>query len=149
MSKKNEHVEARPERGQPRADERPPRVSLNSGRDILNVKGIKPDMHPVWVNEDQVPRFLDAGYTFVDYNVSFGSYHVNQGNELGARYARDVGMGMVAYLMEIPKSLKEEYDREEEERLRAGERAIYENARADGLDYGNILGGSVSGRSDK
>src|SRR6188768_1396408 len=98
---KVKQVESRPARGEIRA-ERPKRVPINGDRDILAVYGIKPDMHPCWVNFDMVQRFLNAGYTFVDYDVTFGSYHVNQGNSVGARYARDVGQGVTAFLMEIP-----------------------------------------------
>lgn len=102
-----EHTENRPARGENRA-ERPQRVPINGNVDILAVKGIKPDMHACWVNEPLVPRFQQAGYTFVDYDVSFGTYNVKQGNPLGARYARDVGQGVTAYLMEIPKEWWEE-----------------------------------------
>jgi hypothetical protein len=85
-----------------------------------------------------VPRYLDAGYSFVDYDVSFGSYHVNQGNPLGARYARDVGMGMVAYLMEVPEEYYQEDQRALEERIKASEAGIKNQGRASGLDHGEV-----------
>lgn len=136
-SERIKHVEERPARGETRA-ERPQRVPINGDRDILAVKGIRPDYHGCWVNEPLVPRYLDAGYTFVDYDVSFGSYHVHQGNPLGARYARDVGMGMVAYLMEIPLEYYNEDRLREEEQLKAAEAALERDARAKGLDHGTL-----------
>lgn len=136
-SERTKHVEERPARGETRA-ERPQRVPINGDIDILTVKGIRPDYHPCWVNERLVPRYLNAGYTFVDYDVSFGQHHVNQGNPLGARYVRDVGMGVQAYLMEIPQEYFDE-DRASEEKLRQDqEGSMLDKARAAGLDHGDL-----------
>jgi hypothetical protein len=135
---KVKHIEARPARGETRA-ERPQRVPINGDIDILTVRGIRPDYHPCWVNEDKVPKYLDAGYTFVESDVSFGSYHVNQGNPLGARYVRDVGGGKFAYLMEI---LKEYYDQDrlaEQTRIDARENALSADAASSGLDHGKLI----------
>lgn len=132
-----ERTEARPERGETRA-ERPQRVPINGNVDILAVKGIKPDMHECWVNEPLVPRYMQAGYTFVDYDVSFGSYNVKQGNPLGARYARDVGAGMTAYLMEIPTHLWDADQKAAQDELDASQAAMIGQARASGLDHGDI-----------
>ena len=136
-----ERTEARPERGETRA-ERPQRVPINGNVDILAVKGIKPDMHPCWVNEPLVPRYLQAGYTFVDYDVSFGSYNVKQGNPLGARYARDVGAGQTAYLMEIPTKYYEEDQQAMQDELDRAQETMNESARSQGLDHGEIKIGS-------
>lgn len=136
-NEKVKHIEDRPARGQTRA-ERPARTPINGIRDILAVKGIKPDMHPCWVNEGNVPRFLDAGYTFVDYDVSFGSYHVNQGNVFGARYARNMGQGVIGYLMEIPLELFNEQRAEEEKQLLNAELSMNHDARSSGLDHGAV-----------
>lgn len=134
---KNKQIVERPTRGQTRA-ERPKRVPINGDRDILAVQGIKPDMHPCWVNHYNVQRYLDAGYTFVNYDVTFGSHHVNQGNSVGARYARDVGQGVTAYLMEIPLEYYEQDRLAEAEELRRGEAALHTDARAMGLDHGDL-----------
>ncbi len=134
---KVKQIEARPARGETRA-ERPKRVPINGDRDILAVHGIKPDMHPCWVNSYNVQRFLDGGYAFVDYDVTFGSHHVNQGNSVGARYARDVGQGVVAYLMEIPKEFYDEDREREAQDLRESEGSIQGDARAMGLDHGDL-----------
>ncbi len=130
-------IENRPSRADTRA-ERAERVPINGIKNILNVTGIRPDFHPCWVNEDKVPQYVDAGYTFVDNDVSFGSYHVNQANPLGARYVRNVGLGTLAYLMEIKKEYYEA-DRaaEEAERL-SSEASMVAEARSAGLDHGDL-----------
>jgi hypothetical protein len=132
------HVEERPARGETRA-ERPQRVPIGgTGADVLAVKGIRPDYHPCWVNDYLVPKYLEAGYSFVTNDVTFGSYHVNQGNPLGARYARDVGAGRTAYLMECPLNQYEEDRKREEEDRQANEASIKTNAQRLGLDHGDL-----------
>ena len=129
----------RPTREGTRSDARPARVPINGDKNILTVTGVRPDYHPCWVNEAMVPRFLDAGYTFVDNDVSFGTHHVQQANPLGARYARNVGMGVTAYLMEIPqKFYDEDRDAEEAER-KANESTMRRTARSEGLDHGDLM----------
>lgn len=136
-NEKVKHVEDRPARGTTRAD-RPERTPINGIRDILEVRGIRPGFHACWVNEQNVPKYLDAGYTYVDYEVSFGSYHVNQGNSLGARYARDVGQGMVAFLMEQPQEWYDEDRAKEAADLSAQEAALSVDGVRSGLDHGSI-----------
>lgn len=137
-SERIKHVEERPARGETRA-ERPQRVPINGDRDILAVKGIREGYHACWVNEQNVPRYLEAGYTFVDYDVTFGSYHVHQGNPLGARHVRDMGMGTVGYLMEIPQEYYDEDRQAEEDQLKAAEGSMLEESRSKGLDHGDLV----------
>lgn len=141
MSKRTEHVEARPARGETRA-ERPQRVPINGDADILTVKGIRPDFHPCWVNQELVPRYMEAGYSFVDYDVSFGTYHVNQGNSLGARYARDVGGGKLAFLMEQPLEWYNQDRKDEQDGITRTEESMRQTARQSGLDHGDLLIGN-------
>jgi lysozyme family protein len=136
-NEKTQHVETRPASGETRA-ERPQRVPINGERDILKVIGIRPGFRPCWVNQDQVPRFQAAGYSFVESDVTFGSYHVQQGNPLGARYARDVGSGQTAYLMEIPEEWYQEMAEAEARDLEKAESSMKANARASGLDHGDL-----------
>ena len=137
-SERIKHVEERPARGEARA-ERPQRTPIGGvGSDLLAVKGIRPGYHPCWVNSDKVPRYQAAGYSFVESDVTFGSYHVNQGNPLGARYARDVGAGQTAYLMEIPQEWYDEDMAKQEEDRQAAEASIKSVARQQGLDHGDI-----------
>lgn len=128
----------RPTSRDTRAEGRPERVPINGIKNILGVSGIRPGYHACWVNETNVPTYMEAGYTFVDNDVSFGSYHVQQANPLGARYARNVGLGITAYLMELP----EEYylaDREAEAReVDAIEQSMKREAQSQGLDHGDL-----------
>jgi hypothetical protein len=107
-------------------------------KNILGVTGIRPDFHACWVNEPNVPRYLDAGYTFVENDVAFGSYHVQQANPHGARYARNVGLGMIAYLMEIPKEYYESDRAKEMEDIALTEASMKRDARNQGLDHGDL-----------
>lgn len=136
-TEKVKHVEERPTRGVSRA-ERVNRVPINGIRDVLAVRGIREGFHPCWVNEPLVPRYFEAGYTFVDYDVTFGSQHVNQGNTIGARYARDVGKGMTAYLMEIPQEWYDADREEEQAQVDAIEGQIKPSSYRDGLDHGDF-----------
>lgn len=134
------HTEERPARGQERRIEAPMRVPIDGLRNILDVHGIKPDMHPCWVNENQVDRFRAAGYTFVDYDgVTYGAYSVNQSNPLGARYAKNVGGGVYAYLMEIPQEIYDEDYRKQQAELDLKEAGIKIEARRQGLDHGDLI----------
>jgi hypothetical protein len=138
MSETIKRTEARPARGESRA-ERPQRVPINGERDVITAHGIRPGFHPCWVNESNVPRFQAAGYTFVDYEgVTFGSYHVQQSNPLGARYCRNMGGGVYGYLMEVPLEYYNA-DREAEQKdLDKKMEAMSREARNEGLDQGNI-----------
>jgi hypothetical protein len=138
MSETIKRTEARPTRGETRA-ERPQRVPINGERDVITARGIKPNFHACWVNEKNVPRFLNAGYTFVDYEgVTFGSYHVQQGNPLGARYCRDMGGGVYGYLMEIPLEYYNEDRQAEQAALEKSMEALNTEAREQGLDHGKV-----------
>lgn len=143
-NEKVKHVEGRPVRGEPRA-ERVNRVPINGIRDVLAVRGIREGFHPCWVNEPLVPRYLEAGYTFVDYEVSFGAQHVNQGNSIGARYSRDMGKGTVGYLMEVPQEYYDEDRAREALELEHTEASLGRNP-GQGLDHGTV---SITSMKDK
>lgn len=131
-------TENRPTRKDTRSEARPQRVPINGDKNILGVTGIREGYHGCWVNENLVPRFLDAGYTFVENDVSFGSYHVQQANPLGARYARNVGLGVTAYLMEIPQEYYDQDRAAEAEEITQMESSIKRRARSEGLDHGDL-----------
>jgi len=131
-------VTNRPVREDTRAADRPKRVPINGTHDILAVRGIRPGFKACWVNEVNVPRYLDAGYTFVENDVSFGSHHVNQSNPHGARYARNVGLQTIAYLMEIPQEYWDADREAEAAELEAMEASMKREARAMGLDHGDL-----------
>lgn len=91
-----------------------PRTPINGARDILKVEGIPEDLHPCWVNDYNVERFLDAGYSFWDINAKaiVGDESVNSASGLtDRRFQKPVGNGVTAYLMVIPVEFyKEDMD---------------------------------------
>ena len=131
-------TENRPTREDTRAEARPNRVPINGIKDILNVSGIREGYHACWVNEKNVPQYIDAGYTFVDNDVSFGSLHPDQANPHGARYTRNVGGYQTAYLMEIPQEYFDADRAAEEEERIAQEATMFSDARQEGLDHGDL-----------
>jgi hypothetical protein len=128
----------RPTSQDTRASARPERVPISGIKNIIGVSGIRGGFHACWVNEPNVPAYQAAGYTFVENDVSFGSHHVQQANPLGARYARNMGLGTIAYLMEIPQ---EYYDSDrdlEAKEVDDIEASMKREARSLGLDHGDI-----------
>lgn len=131
----------RPTRADTRAENRPVRQPISGMKDLLNVIGIREGYHGCWVNEPNVPAYTAAGYTFVDNDVSFGATHINQANPLGARYAKNVGNGMIAYLMEIPMEYYDEDRAKEAAEIDAIEASMKRDAKAQGLDHGDLMKG--------
>lgn len=131
----------RPTREDTRAEARPERQPISGIKNLLNVIGIRPGYHACWVNEPNVPAYQAAGYTFVENDVSFGATHVQQANPHGARYAKNVGLGMTAYLMEIPNDYYEQDREREAEEIAASEASIRGDARSAGLDHGFVKQG--------
>lgn len=128
----------RPTREDTRAENRPERQPISGSKNLLNVRGVRDGFHACWVNEPNVPAYQAAGYTFVDNDVTFGATHVQQANPLGARYAKNVGLGMIAYLMEIPIEYYNEDRAKEAEEVDAVEASIKRDARSEGLDHGDL-----------
>ena len=131
----------RPTRADTRAENRPERQPISGIKNLLNVMGVREGYHACWVNEPNVPAYQAAGYAFVENDVSFGATHVQQANPHGARYAKNVGMGMIAYLMEIPEELYEADRAREAEEIAATEASMRRNAQAEGLDHGELRRG--------
>ena len=109
MSKSPLMLNKRPEPGQP---SRPKALNLNSlKRNVLTVEGIRDGFHACWVNEDQVDRYLDIGYDFVRNEVMVGSRRLGAVADAArpgdSTISRNVGGGVVAYLMEVPNELYE------------------------------------------
>lgn len=133
----------RPTREDTRAENRPERQPISGIKNLLNVTGIRPGFHACWVNEPNVPAYQAAGYNFVENDVSFGATHVQQANPHGARYAKNVGLGMTAYLMEIPNEYYEADRKREADEIAATEASIRRNAMAEGLDHGELKRGTL------
>lgn len=103
-------LERRPKEGAP---SRPKRVPLsNLARNVLTVDGKEDGFHYCWMNEDQVDRRLLQGYDFVTHDVMVGDIRLSavaSSQRPGATViSRNVGAGVVAYLMRIPNEYHQE-----------------------------------------
>ncbi len=86
---------------------RPKRIPLsNLARNVLTVQGKEDGYHYCWMNEDQVDRRLLQGYDFVTHDVMVGDMRLSavaSSQRPGSSViSRNVGAGVVAYLMRIP-----------------------------------------------
>ena len=97
--------------GRPRKENRPKRVPISGNRNILTVSGIPKGYMGRWVNDvdNSIDKFKAAGYEFVtDKNVVVGDRTINSGNDVGSIVTKNVGGGVVAYLMAQRKEYYEE-----------------------------------------
>jgi hypothetical protein len=101
-----------------RTEHRSERVPVGFNRNILTVSGLEDGYVYRWVNdiEDRIIRFKQGGYEVVENNVKVGDETVNssEGVSSTATY-RNVGGGVVAYLMRIPREF---YDEDFEEKMK-------------------------------
>lgn len=87
----------------------PKRVPINGSRDVLTVKGIPEDLHSCWVNDYNVQRYLDAGYSYWTGTEPIGDRKVDKDSSMASSVmAKNVGNDVTAYLMVIPKELYDE-----------------------------------------
>lgn len=112
-------------------------------RNILNVKGKEKGYHYCFVNDDRnnISRYLDAGYEFVEHDVEIGDQKVTKASNEDSKASKVVGTTregkpMVAYLMRIKQewydedmaAFHETVDKSEEEmkrQLNSGEDGTY------------------------
>lgn len=118
---------------------RPQRVPLQA-RNILTVKGVPEDLHACWVNdtENNVERYLDAGYSFWEGTVSVGEKKVDSNSQIGKRVSKNVGNGVTAFLMVIPKDLWEEDFKAEQRKVTENEAALFRSIEKGEGRYGSI-----------
>jgi len=119
--------------------DRPKRVPINGSRDVLTVKGIPENLHPCWVNEGNVQRFLDAGYGFWNGKAIVGDNKVDSNSGLTTGVvSKHVGNDVTAYLMVIPVELYNEDQKQLQQEISAKEAILFRSQKqADGR-YGNI-----------
>ena len=94
---------------------RPQRIPLDGSRTRLHLdeKGLDPAFHYKWVNDvdDKIHRFINAYYEHVtaEEGLKIGQRSIDSSTgELASVVSRDVGLGIKAYLMKIPKEYHEE-----------------------------------------
>ena len=131
-------------RDEARQEARTNRVPITGPRNILTVsESIKdPSKSYCWVNDDDrgsIQRYLDSGYEFVISNVNTGETTVDRPTASGQSViAKNVGGGMEAYLMAIPKEWLEEDLAAEEQYRRDAEQEMFrgfEGSYTKTLDY--------------
>ena len=93
-----------------RPSKRPNRLPVSGRRDILTVEGKDPNYKYSWVNDDRgmVERFKQGGYDFVEHDVVVGQQTADSSKATSKVVSKNVGGGITAYLMRIPKELWEE-----------------------------------------
>lgn len=122
-----------------RASSRPSRTPISGNRDILTASGIPEDYIGRWVNDvdNRIEKYQSAGYDFVtDDGVTVGDRTVNSGENVGSVVTKNVGNGVIAYLMAQPKEYYDEDKAAIHSQIDEREAAIT-NRREDG-QYGEI-----------
>ncbi len=121
------------------ATDRPKRVPINGLRDKLTVKGIPEHLHACWVNDNNVERYKDAGYSFWTGSATVGDNHVDSNTGLSnSVVSRNVGNGVTAFVMVIPKELYEQDMKELEQDIASREAILFRSQKQAEGRYGNI-----------
>lgn len=117
------------------------RDAIGGTRMKLEVTGQEPGFHYAWINADNVGTAEDQGFEFVNHDVKVGNRHVNVSAMSGKNISRNVGNGVVAYLMRVPQEWYDE-DMEAEQRMKvdALEEAIFVQNNSNGLSGGISVG---------
>lgn len=120
-------------------DSRPKRVPINGGRDILTVKGIPENLHACWVNDYNVERYKDAGYSFWTGNATVGDTKVDNASSLtDSVVSKAVGNNVTAYVMVIPKELYDEDQKAMAQEVKEKEAILFRQQKQGEGRYGDI-----------
>lgn len=120
-------------------DSRPKRVPINGGRDILTVKGIPDDLHACWVNDYNVERYQEAGYSFWTGKVIVGDNKVDNASSLtDSVVSKAVGNNVTAYVMVIPKELYDEDQKAMAQKIKEDEAILFRQQKQGEGRYGDI-----------
>lgn len=117
------------------------RNPITGYRTKLSLQGEQPGFHYAWINEENVGTCQDAGYEFVNHDIKVGNRHINVSELSGKNISRNVGNGVIAYLMRVPQEWFDE-DLAEEQRLKvdAAEERIFIENNSNGLSGGISVG---------
>lgn len=131
---------ARPSRNDAQPSAHPVRVPINGARNILHVRGIPEDLHSCWVNDtdDNLQRYLEAGYTFWTGGDEIGDKKVDRDSRIDAKYAKKVGNGLTAYLMVCPQEVYLDECRRIAEDTDAREQTIFRQTDGKAGRYGKV-----------
>lgn len=119
--------------------DRPKRVPINGARDKLTVKGIPEEYHACWVNDYNVERYKDAGYGFWTGSAVVGDNHVDSNSGMTtSTMSKQVGNGVTAFLMVLPKELYEQDQKDLADEIAAKEAALFRSQKNAEGRYGTI-----------
>jgi len=148
--KNREHADhSRDEVRQDVADSRT-RVPITGPRNILNVIHEIPGKHLCWINDDErdsVALALMQGYEFVKSNMKIGETTINRPAKGDTSVVwKNVGLGMVAYLMAIDQELYDADMAADAARRAIMDKDLYKGTNQEGLytKMANINSGSAT-----
>lgn len=121
--------------------ERPKRVPINGSRDILNVKGIPPELHPCWVNDvdNNVERYQAAGYGFWTGDAMVGDRKIDSDSPIGTGViSKNVGNGVTAFLMVVPEEIYKEDQEALQREIAEKEAILFRNLKQGEGRYGKV-----------
>lgn len=87
---------------------RPTRGAIHGKRNKITVTGTEAGFHYCWVNEDNVERFLEDGYTFVEHDVKVGDKAINSDSRIGGKVSKAMGNSVTAFLMRCTEEIHKE-----------------------------------------
>ncbi len=124
-----------------RPSKRPNRIPVSGKRDILTVEGKDPNYKYTWVNDTNgmVQRFQQGGYEVVEHEVIVGQNQADHSNPTSKAVSMNVGQGVTAYLMRIPKEWHDEDMKDKHNRIDRSEADLKRtlNSGKDGT-YGKV-----------
>jgi hypothetical protein len=123
------------------ASDRPKRVPINGSRDIMNVRGIPPELHPCWVNDtdNNIERYQNAGYNFWTGEVVVGDRKIDSDSQIGSGViSKNVGNGVTAFLMVVPVEIYNEDQKSLQSELAEKEAVLFRSMKQGEGRYGDI-----------
>lgn len=115
----------------------------------LTVTGQEAGFHYAWINDDQVDERLDNGFEFVTHAVRVGTKHIDVSKMQGAKIQRNVGGGVIAYLMRIPQEFYDADMRAQQGLVDQSEEQLAHDINSNGLNGSLQIGDKVFVSNDK
>lgn len=114
------------------------RSSINGTRALLEVRGKEPGFHYAWINDEYVHDRQDQGFEHVRHPVQVGARRLDVSKMPSDSFVcRNVGNGVIAYLMRIPLDFYKEDMAAMQQEVDERTKAQIGNLSKDGLS-GNV-----------
>lgn len=118
------------------------RTPINGSRNLLTVKGIPSNLHPVWVNDvddgQRIQQYLDAGYDFWMGDTKVGDNRVDGNSQIGKKLSRGVGNGVSAFLMVCPMEIYLDECRRIDTETEGKTESMFRGMKEDSSRYGKV-----------